>query len=145
MPSARRTSSALLAIILVASACVAVRGVSAHERGDPAHLRHARMIESLAARVPTDSLARLYAVALDAPEEQGRVLLDAVSCQRLRLDWAYGSAPARVAVARMTDSLFPTPALQERWREARGRWPVAGGVDFQCVRGLVPAPDSLSE
>ena len=145
MPSPARTRAALVALLLLVSACVAVRGVSAHERGsDAAHLR-AAMLERLAARVPTDSLARLYTVALAAPAEQGRVLLDAVSCQRLRLDWQYGRAPARIAIARMTDSLFPTPALRERWEEAQDRWPIAGGVDFQCVRGLSPAPDSLSE
>lgn len=146
MPSPARTRAALVVLLLVASACVAVRGVSAHERGssDAAHLR-AAMLDRLAARVPTDSLARLYAVALEAPAKEGRVLLDAVSCQRLRLDWQYGRAPARIAVARMTDSLFPTPALRERWEEAQDRWPIAGGVDFQCVRGLTPAADSLSE
>ena len=144
MPSPRITRSALVVTILIASACVAVRGVSAHERGDPTGVRRARMLEQLAARVPTDSLARLYAAALDAPEERGGVLLDAVSCQRLRLDWAYGRAPARIAIARMTDSLFSTPALRERWEDAQGRWPLTGSVDYQCVRGLAPAADSLS-
>ncbi|NUR18446.1 MAG: hypothetical protein HOQ12_02835 [Gemmatimonadaceae bacterium] len=145
MRTTRRSRSALLASLLFATACVAVRELSARERGDPVEVRHARTLERRAARVPTDSLARLYMVALDAPEEQGGALLDAVSCQRLRLDWAYGRGPARIAVARMTDSLFATPALRERWEQAQGRWPIAGGVDFSCVRGLVPAPDSLSE
>jgi hypothetical protein len=145
MRNTRRLASALVASLLFATACVAVRELSAHERGDPAELRHARMLERLAAQVPTDSLARLYVVALDAPAEQGSVLLDAVSCQRLRLDWAYGRAPARIAIERMTDSLFTTPELRARWDEAQGRWPLAGGVDFACVRGLRPAADSLSE
>lgn len=145
MRNTRRLRTALAASLLFATACVAVRELSAHERGDSAELRRARMLERLAARVPTDSLAHLYVVALDAPAEEGSVLLDAVSCQRLRLDWAYGRAPARIAVDRMTDSLFTTPALRARWEDAQGRWPIAGGVDFACVRGLVPAPDSLSE
>lgn len=145
MRNNRRSRSALLAALLFATACVAVRELSARERGDTVEMRHARMLERLAARVPTDSLARLYTIALDAPKEQGGALLDAVSCQRLRLDWAYGRGPARIAVAQMTDSLFPTPALRERWADAQSRWPIAGGVDFSCVRGLVPAPDSLSE
>ena len=146
MPSPARTRAALVVLLLVVSACVAVRGLSAHERreSEAEHLR-AAMLERLAERVPTDSLARLYTVALDAPAARGRVLLNAVSCQRLRLDWEYGRTPARIAVARMTDSLFPTPALRERWEEAQDRWPIAGDVDFQCVRGLAPAPDSLSE
>lgn len=145
MRNNRRSRSALLASFLLVTACVAVRELSARERGETAEVRHARMLERLADRVPTDSLARLYTIALDAPEEQGGALLDAVSCQRLRLDWAYGRGPARIAIARMTDSLFSTPALREQWKEAQGRWPIAGGVDFSCVRGLVPAPDSLSE
>ena len=145
MRTTRRLRFALVASLLFATACVAVRELSAHERGDSAELRRARMLERLAERVPTDSLAHLYVVALDAPEEQGSVILDAVSCQRLRLDWAYGRAPARIAIERMTDSLFATPALRARWEEAQGRWPMAGGVDFACVRGLRPAADSLSE
>ena len=145
MHNNRRSRFALLVSLLFATACVAVRELSAHERGDPVEMRHARMIERLADRVPTDSLARLYIVALDAPSEEGAGLLDAVSCQRLRLDWAYGRAPARIAISRMTDSLFTTPALRARWDEAQRRWPIAGGVDFACVRGLVPAADSLSE
>lgn len=145
MRNNRRSRSALLASLLLATACVAVRELSAHERGDPVELRHARTLERLAAGVPTDSLARLYTVALDAPADRGADLLDAVSCQRLRLDWAYGRGPARIAIARMTDSLFTTPALRARWEDAQRRWPIAGGVDFSCVRGLVPAADSLSE
>jgi hypothetical protein len=145
MRTTRRLRSALVASLLLATACVAVRELSAHERGDSAELRRVRMLERLAEQVPTDSLARLYVVALDAPEEQGSVIFDAVSCQRLRLDWAYGRAPARIAIERMTDSLFATPELRARWEEAQGRWPMAGGVDFACVRGLRPAADSLSD
>lgn len=145
MRNNRRLGSALVASLLFATAFVAVRELSAHERGESAESRRARMLEQLAARVPTDSLAHLYVVALDAPAEQGGVLLDAVSCQRLRLDWAYGRAPARIAIERMTDSLFTTPELRARWEEAQGRWPLAGGVDFGCVRGLRPAADSLSD
>ncbi|HEX2780739.1 MAG TPA: hypothetical protein VHM30_14655 [Gemmatimonadaceae bacterium] len=145
MPSVRRTRSALVAIILVASACVAVRGVSAHQQGDPDHRREARVIESIAAHIPTDSLARLYTVALDAPEEQSRTIADAVSCQTIRLEWQFGNIAARQAIGRMEDSVLATPALRQRWSEARDRWPAVSGIHFDCVRGLVPAADSLSE
>jgi hypothetical protein len=141
----RRTRSALVLVALVASTLVAATGASAYERGDAAHERRERMFDELASRVPTDSLAKLYAAALNAPEERGRVLLDAVSCQTLRLDWAYGNIPARRAVRRMTDSLFPTPELRQRFADAQDRWPVVAGVSFECVRGLVPAADSLNE
>lgn len=144
-PRAPRARFPFVVAILIASAFVAVSGVSAHERGNPARERRERMFDELASRVPTDSLARLYTVALDAPAARGRDLLEAVSCQTLRLDWAYGNVAARRAVRRMTDSLFPTPELRQRWDEARDRWPVAGGVSFECVRGLAPAPDSLSD
>ena len=141
----RRTRSTLVLVALVASTLVAATGASAYERGDASRAQRERMFDELASRVPTDSLAKLYAVALNAPADQGRVLLDAVSCQTLRLDWAYGNVPARRAVRRMTDSLFPTPALRRRFEEAQDRWPVVAGVSFECIRGLVPAPDSLSE
>jgi hypothetical protein len=143
--STRRTRPALIAALLLSSTFVAVSGVSALERRDAAHARRERMFEELAARVPTDSLARLYSIALDAPAAEGRVLLDAVSCQSLRLEWAYGNVAARKAVQRMSDSLFATPELRARWQEARDRWPATSGIHFDCVRGLTPAADSLSE
>jgi hypothetical protein len=117
--------------------------VAAGER-DTAYVRRLRMFEEIAAHIPTDSLARLYVAALDAPAERGGIYQSAIACQYFRMLWQYGRIAPSKAIRRMQDSLFPTPAAIARWNEAQRRWPTSLGPGFPCDASDLPhAPDSL--
>jgi hypothetical protein len=93
------------------------RLISAGER-DTAYVRQVRMFEEVAAHIPTDSLARLYVGALDAPAERGGAYQFAIACQYYRMVTQYGPIASPKAIRRMEDSLFTTPAARERWTAA---------------------------
>jgi hypothetical protein len=117
--------------------------VAAGER-DTAFVRRVRMFEEIAAHIPTDSLARLYVAAIDAPTALGPAYAYAIACQYFRMTWQYGSIAPDKAIRRMEDSLFTTPAVRERWSAAQRRWPTSLGQGFPCdASDLRRAPDSL--
>jgi hypothetical protein len=102
------------------------------------------MFEELAAHIPTDSLARLYVAALDAPSARAGVYQNAIACQYFRMIWQYGTVAPPKAIRRMEDSLFTTPATSQRWTEAQRRWPDSLARGFPCdASDLRRAPDSL--
>jgi hypothetical protein len=110
----------------------------------PRGLRRVRVFEEIAARIPTDSLVRLYVAALDAPAERGAIYQSAIACQYFRMLWRYGRVASPIAIRRMQDSLFPTPAALARWNHAQRRWPTSLGPGFPCDASDLPqAPDSL--
>jgi hypothetical protein len=116
--------------------------VAAGER-DTAFVRRVRVFDEIAARIPTDSLARLYVAALDAPAERGAIYQNAIRCQYYRMLWHYGRVATPRAIRHMQDSLFTTPAALARWDEAQGRWPTSP-VGYACDASDLPrAPDSL--
>jgi hypothetical protein len=152
-----RHAAALLAIAALAVSPTACRSggrrnplsmtsaelVAAGER-DTAFVRRVRMIEEIAARIPTDSLARLYVAALDAPAERAAIYQNAIHCQYYRMLWQYGRVASPRAIRRMQDSLFATPAALARWDEAQGRWPTSPVPGYSCDASDLPrAPDSL--
>jgi hypothetical protein len=99
----------------------------------------------LSAHVPTDSLARLVATALDAPPARDQELFDAITCQLFQLDWVYGVEATDLAAARMIDSLLPTPKLRTRFMSVQERWPASSQSWQHCsVRDLPPSTDDLS-
>jgi hypothetical protein len=117
--------------------------VAAGER-DTVFVRRVRMFEEIAAHIPTDSLARLYVGALDAPPAMGRTYSTAIACQIYRLGWQYGSIASGKAMRRVEDSLFTTPAARERWSDAQRRWPTSGPLFPPCdVSDLPRGADSL--
>jgi hypothetical protein len=116
--------------------------VAAGER-DTVFVRRVRMFEEIAARIPTDSLARLYVAAIDAPADRARVFQSAFGCQYFRMIWQYGSIASTKAIRRVEDSLFATPAAREPWRAAQRRWPLASGPVNCDASDLRRSPDSL--
>ena len=118
--------------------------VAAGER-DTVFVRRVRMFEEIAAHIPTDSLARLYVGALDAPPALGPTYAYAIACQYYRMTRQYGAVAPDKAIRRMEDSLFTTPASRERWRAAQRRWPNSLGPNFPCdASDLRQAPESLN-
>ena len=116
--------------------------VAAGER-DTAFVRQVRMVEEIAAHIPTDTLARLYVAAVAAPADRAGVYEQAIACQYFRMVWRYGSIASARAIHRMTDSLFTTPAAREQWGAAQGRWPGSASLGYSCVSDLPRGPDSL--
>lgn len=97
------------------------------------------------AHVPTDSLARLVATALDAPPARDQELFDAITCQLFQLDWVYGVEATDLATARMIDSLLPTQKLRTRLAGVQERWPASSQSWQRCsLRDLPPSTDDLS-
>jgi hypothetical protein len=145
----------LLALATSTTACSSARRdphsmtsaelLAAGER-DTAFVRRVRMFEEIAAHIPTDSLARLYIAALNAPPaERGGPYPYAIACQYFRNGVQYGSIAPRKAIRRMEDSLFATSEARERWRDAQRRWPISLGAGFPCdASDLRRAPDSLN-
>jgi hypothetical protein len=118
--------------------------VAAGER-DTAFVRRVRMFEVISAHIPTDSLARLYIGALDAPAALGPTCAYAIACQYYRMTRQFGAVAPDKAIRRMEDSLFTTPESRERWRAAQRRWPNSLGPNFPCeASDLRQAPESLN-
>ena len=98
-----------------------------------------------AVRVPTDSLARLVTIALDAPAERDQELFEAVACQLFRLNWSYGVDATEAAAARMTDSVLATPELRARFEAVTDRWPARVRSWARCsARDLPRAEEDLA-
>jgi hypothetical protein len=152
--------AAFLAVAALAVSATACRSARRDPEPDPDHMtsaelvasgerdtvfvRRVRMFEQIATRIPTDSLARLYVAALDAPADHAAVYQSAIGCQYFRMNWQYGSVASTKAIRRVADSLFTTPAARERWSAAQRRWPLASGPVNCDASDLRRSPDSLN-
>jgi hypothetical protein len=119
--------------------------VAAGER-DTVFVRRVRMFEEIAARIPTDSLARLYVATIDGPAERSTIYVtygNAIACQVMRMIWQFGSVASAKAIRRMEDSLFTTPAARERWSDAQLRLPDFGSSSQCNTSDRIRGPDSL--
>lgn len=119
--------------------------VAAGER-DTVYVRRVRMFEEIAATIRTDSLARIFTAAMNAPAEKGAMYQTAIACQFMLMIYQYGGVASKWAITRMEDSLFAAPGSRERWIAAQKRWPaVVTGPRYETCdpRGLPHAPDSL--
>ena len=111
---------------------------------DTVFVRRVRMFEEIAATISTDSLARLYVAAMDAPVERGPVYQQAIQCQFGRMVRQYGFIAPKKAIKRMEDSLFAVPGSRKRWLQAQDRWPMFGSGAECDMSDLTRAPDSLN-
>jgi hypothetical protein len=119
--------------------------VAAGDR-DTAFVRRVRMVEEIAARIPTDSLARLYVATINGPAERDTTYVtygNAIACQYWRMIWQFGSVASAKAIRRMEDSLFTMPAARERWSDAQRRLPNSGSGTPCNTSDLTRGPDSL--
>ena len=102
------------------------------------------MFEEIAARIPTDSLARLYLGALDAPKDKAWIYQEGIACQVRRMAKQYGGVASSKAMRHLEDSLFTTADARKRWVEAQLRFPSIVSPNYRCdLRDLTRAPDSL--
>lgn len=116
------------------------------DRGEMVYRRRVRMVDSLSRFVRTDSLARLFARAVDGPDDAIPAIAREITCERSRLSWRHGMAPASVAMRRMNDSLWNGhpdryARMSERLSRYEGPRPAS---DEACGHTRWPrAPDSL--
>lgn len=112
---------------------------------DTVFIRRVRMFEQIAARIPTDSLARLYTGALTVSADSAWVFQHAIVCQMERMVREYGAVASFKAIKSVEDSIFPPPDGRKRWADATARFPGSLGPGFKCdLTGVPFAPDSLN-
>src|SRR5262245_8408325 len=126
-------------IILLASACLGTAGAQSLSGTAPrwdstAFLRDSALIDSMARRVPVDSLRRLYRAVTVAPDPFS--VVRAIQCESYRLWYTYGAA-AEVAEDRVraaewkaeSDSIVTKTLrtmLDPLERDTTRRWIVVG-------------------
>ena len=89
---------------------------AAYEQRLEKFIRDSALIDSLARPVRTDSLYRLYRLAL-RPSGTDSVLLNAIGRERLRIGFIHGNVPALRRVHAMLDTVFADRGIHE-WRKA---------------------------
>lgn len=90
------------------------QAAAARAQADSVYRRRVRMMDSLSRFVRTDSLARLFARAVDGPDDAIPAIAREITCEISRLYWRHGMAPGGVAMRRMNDSLWT--GHQDRYR-----------------------------
>ena len=112
-------------------------------REHPDYARRLRLAAQLAASVRTDSLRKLYLMALDAPAGSVDTVWNAISCEYLRQMEIVGSPAVRRAQLHLEDSLLALPGTADRWRAMNGR--LSGHTTLAgCIHpSPSPVPDSV--
>lgn len=112
-------------------------------RSHPDYARRLRLAAQLAASVKTDSLRKLYLMALDAPAGSVDTVWNAISCEYLRQMEIVGSPAVRRAQLHLEDSLLALPGTADRWRAMNGR--LSGHTTLAgCIHpSPSPVPDSV--
>jgi hypothetical protein len=112
---------------------------------DTVFLRRLRTVESISRRIDADSLARLYARALDAPSGEMVGVASAIGCQYYLIIKQYGYPALTRARTRVLDSLLAIPGNRARWEASAARWPQQSLGMGDCDAGaIVSLPDSVT-
>ena len=142
----------LIAAICIASASAcwsspddrsAASALSASEDSDYAaklkkYLRDSAVLDSLTNVVRTDSLYKLYRLALE-PHRVDVKLVAAVWCEELRLTLIHGPVPEKRAVDRMLDTVYREYGIRDAFRYFAAQGPAEGQFDEQACGKLPPS------
>jgi hypothetical protein len=110
---------------------------------DSAYARRLHVAARLAQSVKTDSLRKLYLLALDAPPGRVDTVWMAIGCEMAQQMGRVGSSVTKRVLDHLDDSLLALPGIEDRWREMDGRLSGYGtlqGCDLGSGRAV---PDSL--
>lgn len=99
------------------------------------YLRDSTVLDSLTRLVRTDSLYKLYRLALE-PGRADAKLVAAVWCEELRLTLIHGPVPEKRAVDRMLDTVYSDHGIRDAFRYFAAQAPAEGNFDEQACGRL---------
>jgi hypothetical protein len=101
------------------------------------YLGDSTVVDSLTKLVRTDSLYKLYRLALE-PGKADVKLVAAVWCEELRLTLIHGPVPEKRAVDRMLDTVYRDHGIRDAFRYFAAQAPAEGNFDEQACGKLPP-------
>jgi hypothetical protein len=110
---------------------------------DSAYARRLHLAARLARSVKTDSLRKLYLLALDAPPGRVDTVWMAIGCEMAQQMGRVGAPVTKRVLDHLQDSLFALPGIEDRWRAMNGRLSGYGTLQGCALGSGRAVPDSI--